>query len=160
MVGMQITSRHVYPHPPQATFEMLTDPAFLDTVCAATEPLEYTVRVEGLHSRTQRTLRNDPSIERFTGPTITVIDEITWGPATADGVRTGATLVTVAGMPVRLTGTVSLAPDGAGSTVTYDGELTVAVPLLGPSLERRAAPLLLRALEIQAEVAQTWVGSA
>ncbi len=152
---MDISATHQYPLPPAATFAMLTDPAFLEAVCAATDPLEYSVQVAGLRTGARRTMRNHPSIERFTGPTITVTDEVEWQPADGDS-RTGRTLVAVEGMPVTLTGTVTLAPSGAGSSLTYTGELTVAIPLLGPALERQAAPLLLQALSVQAEVAKTW----
>lgn len=152
---MEISATHQYPQPPEAAFAMLTDPAFLEAVCVATDPLEYSVRVDGLRTGARRTMKNHPSIERFTGPTITVNDQVDWEEA-RDGSRRGRTLVTVEGMPVTLAGTVTLAPAGQGSTLTYAGDLTVAVPLLGPALERQAAPLLLRALELQSQVAQTW----
>jgi len=69
---MDITSTHQLPQPPGEAFTMLTDPAFLEAVCAATDPLDYTVYVEGLRTGARRTMRNHASIERFTGPTITV----------------------------------------------------------------------------------------
>ncbi|MGC3952723.1 MAG: DUF2505 domain-containing protein [Propionicimonas sp.] len=152
---MEISATHQYPQPPEAAFAMLTDRAFLEAVCAATEPLQYSVHVDGLRTGARRTMKNHPSIERFTGPTITVTDEVSWEQPQGD-LRRGRTLVTVEGMPVTLTGTVTLAPSGSGSSLTYAGELKVAVPLLGPSLERQAAPLLLQALERQSQVAQTW----
>lgn len=152
---MEISATHQYPQPPAATFAMLTDPAFLEAVCVATDPLDYSVYVEGLRTGARRTMKNHSSIERFTGPTITVTDEVAWAEADGD-TRTGTTVVAVEGMPVTLRGTVTLAPSGEGASLTYDGDLTVAIPLLGPALERQAAPLLLEALSRQAEVAQTW----
>lgn len=153
---MEISATHQYPQPPRAAFAMLTDPAFLEAVCTASEPLDYSVYVDGLRTGARRTMKNHASIERFTGPTITVTDEVSWEPGEDAGVRTGKTLVTVEGMPVALNGTVTLAPAGAGSVLTYTGDLKVAIPLLGPAFERQAAPLLLEALELQAKVAQTW----
>lgn len=153
---MEIATTHQYPQPPAAAFAMLADPAFLEAVCAATDPLDYSVYVDGLRTGTRRTMKNHPSIERFTGPTITVTDEITWQQPDGGPTRTGRTLVTVEGMPVTLNGTVTLAPSGEGSSLSYNGDLKVAIPLFGASLERQAAPLLLQALEIQAQVAQTW----
>ncbi|MGC4151552.1 MAG: DUF2505 domain-containing protein [Propionicimonas sp.] len=152
---MEISATHQYPQPPAATFAMLTDPAFLEAVCVATDPLDYSVYVEGLRTGARRTMKNHTSIERFTGPTITVTDEVAWAEADGD-IRTGLTVVAVEGMPVTLRGTVTLAPAGEGASLTYAGDLTVAIPLLGPALERQAAPLLLEALSRQAEVAQTW----
>lgn len=152
---MEISAAHHYPQPPAATFAMLTDPAFLEAVCAATDPLDYSVYVDGLRTGARRTMKNHASIERFTGPTITVTDEVAWDEADGD-TRTGVTVVAVEGMPVTLRGKVTLAPSGDGASLTYLGDLTVAIPLLGPALERQAAPLLLEALGRQAEVAQTW----
>lgn len=152
---MEISTTHQYPQPPAATFTMLTDPAFLEAVCLATDPLDYSVYVDGLRTGARRTMKNHASIERFTGPTITVTDEVSWAEAEGE-LRNGITVVAVEGMPVTLRGTVTLAPSGAGASLTYDGELTVAIPLLGPALERQAAPLLLEALSRQAEVAQSW----
>lgn len=153
---MEIIATHQYPQPPEPTFAMLTDPAFLEAVCSATDPLDYTVYSDGLRTGARRTMRNHPSIERFTGATITVTDEVSWEPDSVGGTRRGRTLVSVEGMPVQLAGTVVLAPAGDGSSLSYDGDLTVSIPLLGGVLERQAAPLLLEALDIQARVAQTW----
>ena len=153
---MEIRATHHYPQPLPAAFAMLTDPAFLEAVCLASDPIEYTTFVDGLRTGARRTMRNHPSIERFTGPTITVSDEVTWQPDEQDGMRTGTTLVAVEGMPVALTGTVTLAPSDGGTSLTYSGDLKVAIPLVGPALERQAAPILLEALDLQAEVAQTW----
>lgn len=153
---MEISATHQFPQPPQDAFAMLTDPAFLEAVCTASDPIEYSVFVDGLRTGARRTMRNHPSIERFTGATITVSDEVTWDGTGVDGVRTGRTLVLVEGMPVALNGTVTLAPAATGSTLTYTGDLKVSIPILGGALERQAAPILLEALEIQARVAQTW----
>lgn len=152
---MEISATHQYPQPPAVTFVMLTDPAFLAAVCVATEPLDHSVWVDGLRTGSRRTMRSHASIERFTGPTLTVTDEISWSEPDGE-VRTGVTMVTVAGLPVTLRGTVTLAPAGAGASLAHAGRLTVSIPLLGPALERQAAPLLLEALGRQAEVAQTW----
>jgi len=153
---MEITATHQYPQPPEAAFAMLTDPAFLEAVCHASDPLDYTVFVDGLRTGARRTMKNHPSIERFTGPTITVTDEVAWHPHAQAGVRTGTTQVVVEGMPVALNGTVTLGPAGTGSVLVYAGDLKVAIPVLGPAFERQAAPILLEALELQAKVAQTW----
>ena len=152
---MEISATHQYPKPPAATFAMLTDPAFLEAVCVATDPLDYSVYVEGLRTGARRTMKNHSSIEKFTGPTITVTDEVAWEDSSGD-TRTGRTIVAVENMPVTLNGTVTLAPDGEGSALTYTGTLTVNIPLFGGALERQAAPLLLEALAIQSQVAQTW----
>jgi hypothetical protein len=91
-------------------------------------------------------------VARLAGPTMAVVDEITWAAAPLDGDRRGTAHISVEGLPAELVGTVTLAPGGRGSVLSYDGELTVKVPVLGPGLAKQAAPLLLEALEIQQRV--------
>jgi hypothetical protein len=70
-----------------------------------------------------------------------------------DGLRTATRRVMPTPSVVsRLAGTVTLLPGGRGSVLTYAGELTVRIPVLGPGLAKQAAPLLLEALEIQQRV--------
>ncbi|HRA75656.1 MAG TPA: DUF2505 domain-containing protein [Propionicimonas sp.] len=153
---MHIVATNDFTRAVEPAFALLTDPDFLDAVCRATHPLEHSVAVSGLTTGSRRVMENHPSIRRFTGPTITVTDEITWDAEPTDGTRHGRARVAVEGMPVELLGTVALEPRGTGSRLTYSGELTVGIPLLGPSLERQAAPLLVEALSRQEQVAQTW----
>lgn len=133
-------------------FGMLTDPVFLRATCLASEPLEHSVSVEGLVTRTRRVMPTPSVVARLAGPTMAVVDQITWQPDDGTGRRAGDALITVEGLPARLVGTVRLEPGGRGAVLDYDGELTVDVPFLGPSLAKQAAPLLLEALEIQQRV--------
>jgi hypothetical protein len=133
-------------------FTMLTDPVFLRAACLVSEPLEHSVAVEGLVTRTRRVMPTPSVVARLAGPTMAVVDQITWQPDDGTGRRTGDALITVEGLPARLVGTVRLEPGGRGAVLDYDGELTVDVPFLGPSLAKQAAPLLVEALEIQQRV--------
>lgn len=133
-------------------FAMLTDRVFLRATCLASEPLDHSVDVEGTVTRTRRVMPTPSVVARFTGPTMAVVDQITWHPDGGSGSRTGDALITVEGLPARLVGSVRLGAGGRGAVLDYDGELTVDVPLIGPGLARQAAPLLLEALEIQQRV--------
>lgn len=149
---MEIHATNDFAAPVPEVFAMLTDRVFLRSVCVASDPLEHDVVVEGLRTVTRRVMPTPSVISRLAGPTMAVIDEIRWEVAEVEAARQGAAHITVEGLPAELRGRVTLLAGGRGSVLTYTGELTVRVPVLGPGLARQAAPLLLEALEIQQRV--------
>jgi Protein of unknown function (DUF2505) len=59
---------------------------------------------------------------------------------------------------VRLTGTVTLSPDGAdGSVLVYDGELKASVPLFGAVIEQAAVGAVRSALEAEQDAGARWL---
>lgn len=156
---MQIHASNDFAATSDAVFAMLTDRVFLRANALATEPLEHEVFVDGLTTTTRRVMPSPSVVARFTGPTLAVVDEIRWDPPNG-AVRTGVATITVEGMPAGLVGTVRLSPGGRGTVLDYVGELTVDVPLLGPSLAKQAAPVLLEALETQQQVGDAFLAKA
>lgn len=79
--------------------------------------------------------------------------------AEADGQRLGTLSVEIIGAPVRISGTVRLAslPDGAGTSLTYDGDVRATVPLFGTVVEDAAARAVRTALEAEAEAGRAWL---
>jgi uncharacterized protein YndB with AHSA1/START domain len=154
---MDISSRLEFAAPPEQVFAMLTDKAYLEEVCVASESLDYTASVEGNVTRTSRTLAAPDSAARFTGPRLTVNDETSWGPAGADGSRTAQVLLSVVGQPVTMKATMQLAPGGTGSVVDLAGELKVAIPFIGKKLEQSSAPAVLAGFRTQQKVGNAWL---
>ena len=97
------------------------------------------------------------SAARFTGPSLTILEETTWGEAAADGSRDADLVLTVERQPVALRGRLRLAPGGRGTTVRLTGELKVAIPLLGKKLEQAAAPAVLAGFRTQQKVGDRWL---
>ena len=159
MARMEIHATNDFAAPVETVFAMLTDRVFLRAVCLATDPIGHEVSVEGLRTSTRRVMPTPSVVKRFAGPSMTIIDDINWDAAQVAGVRRGQTLVSVEGMPADVVGTVTLAPGGRGSVLTYNGELTVRVPVLGPGLAKQAAPALLEALDVQQRVGDEWLAS-
>ncbi|MGD7706634.1 DUF2505 domain-containing protein [Microlunatus sp. Y2014] len=159
---MDISSRAEFAADPARVFEMLTTKEFLDEVCVAGHAREYECSVSGSTTTSRRVLPAPDSASKFTGPTLTVVEEITWGDARPDGGRTGQVKLTVPGQPVNLSGTVELAPGGPGSTIDLKADLKVNIPLLGKKLEQSAAPAILAGFDVQQQVGQRWLagGSA
>ncbi len=65
--------------------------------------------------------------------------------------------MTVLGQPVSLKGSLQLRPGGRGTTVDLNGELKVAIPLLGRKLEQSSAPAVLAGFRTQQRVGDRWL---
>ncbi len=154
---MDISSRLEFAAAPDQVFAMMTNQAYLEQVCVASQSLTYQASVDGSTTRTSRTLPAPESAARFTGPRLTVNDETTWGDAQPDGSRTADVRLTVLGQPVTMKATMRLAPAGTGSLVDLAGELKVAIPLLGRKLEQSAAPAVLAGFRTQQQVGNEWL---
>ncbi|RCK70929.1 DUF2505 domain-containing protein [Desertihabitans brevis] len=154
---MDISTRAEFPADPAETFTMLTDEAYLNEVCEASDARSYSVAVDGTTTRTTRVLEAPSAAAKFTGPTLEVVEEISWGAAEADGSRRGTVSITVPGQPVVMNGSAVLAPGGGGSVFEMSGDLKVNIPLLGRKLEQSAAPAVLAAVQTHEEVGRRWL---
>jgi Protein of unknown function (DUF2505) len=142
---------------PEEVYAMMTDQAYLEEVCVASQSVSHDVSVTGSNTRTSRTLPAPESAARFTGPHLTVVEEVQWAEPDGDGSRTAAMSMTVTGQPVRLTGQLRLAPGGRGTTVGLNGELKVNIPLLGRKIEESSAPAVLAGFRTQQQVGDRWL---
>ncbi|GAA2726208.1 DUF2505 domain-containing protein [Cellulomonas aerilata] len=97
----------------------------------------------------------------FVGSTLEVRQVEAWEAPTADdGARRGTVVVEIPGAPVRLTGTVTLKPDGPDASVlTYDGELKAGVPLFAAAIEQAAAGAVRSALQAEQDAGARWLAA-
>ena len=94
----------------------------------------------------------------FVGSRLEVRHVEAWEAPGPDGTRRGSVVVEINGAPVRLTGSVALAADGAGSsTVTYDGELKATIPLFASAVEQAAVGAVRSALEAEQDAGNRWL---
>lgn len=159
-VPMHLTARHEFSAPCDRVYAMSTDPVFLDQACRDLGALSQTVEVvpgDGATTRVSMVAETVPALRTLAGGTLTIGQELTWGPAVPDGSRTGRMFIKLAGLPVTLDAEVSLAPAASGCTVDYSGELVVAVPLLGPALEKQATPFVTETLDAQQASGNRWL---
>jgi hypothetical protein len=161
---VRLTAELRYPADPATVFAMLADPAFQERKLAATGALEHDVTVESRDGaatvRSRRTMPTDqvPDLVRnLVGSTLTVVQVEEWGPADADGGRRGTVAVEVSGAPVRLEGTLRLAPAGGGTVETVDGDLKARVPLIGGRIEKAAEPAIRMAIETEQREGLAWL---
>jgi Protein of unknown function (DUF2505) len=157
MSGMDISSHLEFAAAPAEVYAMLTDEKYLDEVCVASGSLSYHVSVAGSTTTMSRTLPAPESAARFTGPQVTINEEVVWADPSPDGSRSGTVTTTVLGQPVTFKGGHRLSPGGRGSVVDVRGELKVAIPLLGRKLEEAAAPAVIASYQTQQEVGYKWL---
>jgi hypothetical protein len=154
-----------YPATPEEVATMLADPGFVERKVAATGALSHDADVTGTAGSaftvtTRRTMPTDtlPEVARtFVGDTIDIRQVEAWEAAAPDGSRAGTVVVEIIGAPMRLTGTLSLAPDGDGTLEVLAGDLKASVPLVGGKLERAAEPAFLAAVRKEHEVGRDWL---
>jgi hypothetical protein len=154
---MNISSHLEFAATPTEVYAMLTDKRFLEEVCVASESISFHVSVANSTTTTSRTLHAPESAARFTGPQLTVNEEVVWAQPSPDGSRTGTVTMTVLGQPVTFKGGLRLSSGGRGSVVDVRGEVKVAIPLLGRKLEQAAAPAVTAGYETQQEVGDKWL---
>jgi hypothetical protein len=159
MSAMIISSHLDFAAQPADIYAMMTDQKYLEEVCEASGALSYHVSVEGSTTRTSRTLPAPDTAARFTGPELTVNDEVVWGTSSSDGSRSATVTMNVLGQPVTFKGNQQLSTGGRGSVVDVSGELKVAIPLLGRKLEESAAPAVMAGYRTQQEVGNRWLAS-
>jgi hypothetical protein len=157
MDGMQLTAQQDFAAGPDEVAAMLTDAKFLEMVCVASEAIKHSVSVDGTHTTVSRTLKAPSAASKFTGETITIVEDLRWSAAAQDGSRTASLNLTVPGLPVEMVGTVRLAHGGRGTRVDYSGDLKVNIPFVGKKLEQSAAPAVLDGITLQQRVGDDWL---
>ena len=159
MDGMQLTAQQDFAASPSEVAAMLTDRAFLEKVCVASEAQQHSVTVDGSHTTVSRTLPSPSAVTKFTGSTITIVEDLVWSDPAGDGSRTGRFTLGVPGLPVEMNGTARLFAGGRGTRVDYSGDLSVNIPFVGKKLEQSAAPAVLDGIELQQKVGDDWLSA-
>jgi hypothetical protein len=160
---MKITAEIRYTRPPVDVSAMTFDPVFQDQKCAATGALSHTVDVKHTGDQavitTERQMPTDgfpDFLKSFVGSSLKVIQVDSWDAVAADGSRHGTINVTIAGAPLKFSGTLTLTGDGSGSLGVVDGDLKASVPLIGSKVEKAAAPAVMAAVRAEQETADRW----
>jgi hypothetical protein len=83
-------------------------------------------------------------LERFLPKDGRVVETFDWEPAAGDGTRRGTWKADIPGAPAKLGGTMRLEPTPGGSRYTIEGDVKVAVPLIGGKAERFIAEMVTK----------------
>ncbi|SOD72356.1 uncharacterized protein DUF2505 [Jatrophihabitans sp. GAS493] len=160
MIELDLT----HPAPPQAVFEMLTDPEFIEKRCAASDALSFTqaVTTDGPNTvvsveRTLSTAELPELLRNFARHGIKVHEILTWGPPADDGGRDVQVALDFVGQPMKMRGNMRLVPTPNGSALAVRAELKAAIPLLGGKVEKVTAPFIIKAIKTEEKVGHEWL---
>ena len=163
---MKISATLDYAATPHEVFAMLADEAFQTRKCEATGALNHTVSISAQGDRTVivscRDLPTDdfPAfVKGLVGDTLAITETQDWGPPGTDGTRQGTLTIDIAGAPIDLDGTLSLAAAGHGSVESVQGDLKARIPMFGGQIEKAAAPAIESAINIEREIGQAWLAT-
>ena len=164
---MRVASEFKYDADPRAVFRMLSDKSFQERKLSSSGAMSWTVTVsepaadgDGVTITSTRSMSTDRIPEAFrsmAGSEIRIEQTERWGPAKADGSRTGTLEAQVGGAPVRLTGDLSLSASGGGSVERLSGELKAKVPLLGARIEKAVEPAVMEAIKGEHKIGVAWL---
>ncbi|WP_288026683.1 DUF2505 domain-containing protein [Arthrobacter sp.] len=107
--------------------------------------------------RTLPTTRMPEIARKVVGATLTVTQLEEWGAPAADGSRSNNIKLTVAGAPLDVTAVQKLTASGDSTRVELSGEVKSAIPFLGAKIASAAEPVIGKALNLQATLAQEWL---
>jgi hypothetical protein len=159
---MEIRHELTYDASPDDVRTMLADPAFRAKVCEAMEVSGHEVSIDpsdgdpddGPRVRIdmlQRTQGLPGFARRIVGERTRVIQSEHWHGHEAD------LQVEIPGKPGDIRGHITLAPNGQGTTESFEGRATIRVPLVGGRLERLIHKLFIAGMDTEQAVGRRWL---
>jgi uncharacterized protein YndB with AHSA1/START domain len=161
---MEIRTHAEYNATVEEVFAVLTDPEFVAQTVIVLSVAGHSYHVTEQSGTTvvdsRRTLSTAdmPDVARkFAGEVLTVDEEQRWAAPRADGSRSAELSLRIEGVPVSLTGTITLTPTGSGTLQDVVADLRAKVPLIGSTIERAAAPAIIAGIDAEADLARQWM---
>ncbi|MDR2347269.1 MAG: DUF2505 domain-containing protein [Bifidobacteriaceae bacterium] len=165
---MRLSARYDYSAPVEAVADLLAERGFQLQAAEAAGAVASEVEVVGgpageftVTSRGASPVDHLPQrVRAFLPAALEIRQAQVWSGPAADGHRRATLAGEIVGAPVQVTGLLDLAPNGAGSRLSFAGEVKAQLPLVGPAIEQAAVPAVSRYLEAQHEVAERWLAEA
>lgn len=163
---MKLTVENQYSGTPEQTFASHIAVAAREQACQESGAVSWDVSVEeqpdgGATITVERVMNpNLPDyIQKFVGDKISIRQVEQWSAAAGDGSRKAKVKLTIKGQPATMDGTASLEPSGSGTREVVEGDVKVAVPLLGRKIEPEIVKVIESALRIEQRVGEEWIKS-
>ncbi|MDN6591293.1 DUF2505 domain-containing protein [Acidipropionibacterium jensenii] len=156
---MDINTSAQFAADPNTVCAMMTDPSWWQDVYRRIGATTSDVTVTDTGLSLDLALPAPSQVKKFVGETMAAHQDLSWGPAADDGSRKGTLTITPKGLPAKAVGHADLAGGGPGSVITYTGEFTVSIPLVGRKLESTAGPYITRAFDVQQEAGNDYLSA-
>ena len=109
--------------------------------------------------RTVPTTRLPDIARKVVGEALTVTQREAWTAPLEDGSRQADIQISISGAPVSASALQKLVPVDGQTRIDVEGEVTSSIPFLGGKIAGAAEPLVGKALNLQAQQAQSWLES-
>lgn len=159
MSRMRLHHEITYEATPEEVFEMLGDRAFRVKVSEALDVVSHDIDVtrsgEGftfVNDHVQKTAGLPSFAAKFTGDTTRAIQREVWEDSSGASVT-----IDSPGKPAQIGGTISLAPNGAGTLETIELDLKIKIPLLAGKLEQLLHDTIVESIDVEHAVGQAWL---
>jgi uncharacterized protein YndB with AHSA1/START domain len=159
---MRIRHQLKYDASPDQVYAMLADPGFRERVASAMDTVSHDVSVTpagaGMAVRidmVQHTRGVPGFAKKVVGDQTRVVQAERW----ADH-RSAELELEIPGKPGHVRGTITLAEDGTGTVETFEGEVSVHIPLVGGKLEGVVEKLFVSGMDTEQRVGTAWLADA
>jgi len=136
---------------------MLVDPEFAAYVGEAAHATSTEVTPIDHGLTTVMTMDTPDSARMFLGKKMHLTQTITCEDPSPDRSRKGQMSLTMSGAPISLAGPILLHPAPEGSTIVYDMEFHIRIPLVGKKLEGKVEGYLEQIIQGCEEFGNQWL---
>lgn len=161
---MRLNIRYDYPAGPDQVYAMMTDLDYLRALSQESGDIEMTIEehgpaADGFRVVNKRTVAAEvPGFaKKFVKPTNTLTQTSVWPDAAPDGSRVGTWKVDTKGVPIAMSGTMTLTPAPSGTVAIIEGEVTSSIPLVGGKLADFVAKEAKSDLDKEYDFALRWL---
>lgn len=164
---MAVTASTTVPAPVDQVVTTFADEAFVRHVAekagATLESFEVSGETSGAFTvTTVRAMSSErlPDVARkFVGPSVHLTQTDAYEAPAADGSRLVRSDIKVASLPVSGSADQTLRPLGEQTEVHVDCTVEANIPFIGPKVAAAAEPYVSKALSLQSQEAEAWLGN-
>ncbi|MDR1808310.1 MAG: DUF2505 domain-containing protein [Propionibacteriaceae bacterium] len=156
---MKVSSTLRFRAPARQVSDMMVSPSFQEMIGQGLKASECSTVAEPDAITSTYLIPTSDTLRLVAAGQSKLIGHLRWTTPLVDGRRQGDILLEVEHFPSRFSGTVYLAQQGEYTTVTYDADVTVDVPLVGGKLERKIGELTVQILNAGQAMGEQWLAA-